>query len=78
MQSSGEGGTWRAMNQPMNAEGHMMGGDEGINRTLDPDRPSKNSRTKRNPGVQKQFKEPDTDRQSAAADLKNIRKNNFV
>lgn len=82
MQSSGEQNQWRAMNQPItDRRAPVVGSDEfagagQLGGTLEHDASGsqvrKNTRSKRNPGVQKQFKEPDTN------DLQNIKKNNYI
>jgi len=83
MQSSGEGRAWKAMNQPIvgDRRTQIVGHDEmgPAGRTLEHDasagtRPSKNTRSKRNPGA-KQFKEP---AERGGQDLKSIKKNNYI
>jgi len=73
------------MNQPMAGRTQIVGHDEARNRTIDQDGGHKNARSKRNPGVTKQFLEPadegtgGTDRGGESnQDLKNIKKNNFL
>ena len=83
--SSGEGTQWN-VSQPLNGKRTQIVGYEEMdaiaaqNRTLDADGHRKNTKSKRGPGVTKQFKEPGdlTERHEAASDLARIRKNNYV